>query len=103
MCLIFFCGGLGAAQVGECTVLSAGCRPLQQNSSAAGTAGLGAEAGDAAPCPCLWSILCSGGLPVYLGLATLAVSTCCTGVGMPWAHSRAARQWQAAGCALRVL
>lgn len=37
---IFFCNGLGAAQVGECTVLCAGCRPLGQNSSAAGTAGV---------------------------------------------------------------
>lgn len=36
----FFCSGLGAALVDECTALGAGCRPLWQSSSAAGTAGV---------------------------------------------------------------
>lgn len=47
-----------------------------------GRNGMGAEAGDAARCPSMWSILCSGGLLLYLYYLLLAVSTCCTGVGI---------------------
>lgn len=79
-----------------------------------GGSGLGAEAGDAAGRPWLWSILCSGGLSPYR-----VPGACCPRsehqlhwcwhsvlwlavLGTPWAHSSAAwgaaRQRQPAGC-----
>lgn len=72
----------------ERSALGAGCRPLWQNSSAGGTAaveavGWGLKQGMQLVVPGCGASSALEGCPrtVYLGLAALAASTSCTGVG----------------------